>query len=290
MPYAQLDIHFDESPSHADLELEHFGLMACAIAHCNRLLTDGFVSDKAVRCFGASGKGQKVAARLVEKGKWEKVDGGYVIMGYLLWNPSKAEVEEKLVRKQEAGRLAGLASGRARTKDEPTGSTFVQPPPQGPGSTKTNTSPSPSPSPSSDPTPDPNKQTTDVQSEPADAGDPPDSGQVVSLFKPKESLEKQRAENEAVTRIFNRWAEMLLANDPDATGRKLTTDRRKSIRARLRDYPEPALLMAVEGIFCSQFHVEKKFTDIASCFSNGEKVDRFLAYRSETKRLLSSGG
>jgi hypothetical protein len=116
MPYAQLDIHFDEHPSHADLELEHFGLMACAIAHCNRLLTDGFVSDKAVRCFGFSGKGAKYAARLVEKGKWTRVDGGYEIVGYLEWNPSKAEVDAKFQRKQEAGRLAGLASGRARTK------------------------------------------------------------------------------------------------------------------------------------------------------------------------------
>lgn len=283
MAYAQLDIHFDEHPSHADLELEHLGLMACAIAHCNRLLTDGFVSDKAVRGFGASGRGHKVAAKLVASGKWDKVDGGFSIVGYLDWNPSKADVEARLVRKQEAGRLAGIASGRARTKNEPTGSPVVQPGPQVSGSTKTNTSPDPS----SDPDPDP-QTNTNVQSVPADAGDPP-SGQVVSLFKPKDSRSKDQAENEAITRIFNRWAEMLLANDPDATGRKLTADRRKSIRARLRDYPEAALLLAVEGIFCSQFHVEKKFTDIASCFSNGEKVDRFLAYRSETKRLLSEG-
>jgi hypothetical protein len=112
----------------------------------------------------------------------------------------------------------------------------------------------------------------------------------VSLFKPKESREKDQAENEAVRRIFEKWAGMLIANDPDATGRKLTDARRKSIRARLRDYPEATLLQAVEGIFCSQFHVEKKFTDIASCFSNGEKVDRFLAYRAETKRLFAGGG
>jgi hypothetical protein len=286
MPYAQLDIHFDEHPSHADLELEHLGLMACAIAHCNRLLTDGFVSDKAVRGFGASGKGHKAAAKLVASGKWEKVDNGFVIVGYLDWNPSKAEVEERLVRKQEAGRMAGLASGRARTKNEPTGSQVVQPGPQVSGSTKTNTSPDPDPTSDPDPKEETNKH---VQSVPADAGDPP-SGQVVSLFKPKESRQANQAENEAITRIFNRWAEMLMANDPDATGRKLTQDRRSHIRARLRDYSEETLLLAVEGIFCSEFHVTKKFTDIASCFGNSEKVDRFLAYRSETKRLFTSGG
>lgn len=286
MPYAQLDIHFDEHPSHADLELEHLGLMACAIAHCNRLLTDGFVSDKAVRGFGASGKGHKVAAKLVASGKWEKVDGGFSIVGYLDWNPSKADVEARLVRKQEAGRLAGLASGRARTKNEPTGSQFVQPGPQVSGSTKTNTSPDP------DPTPDPQtKKYVENRSEvlPADAGDPPDSGRVVSLFEHENVKDIRAKESEAVGRIFDRWAEMLMLNDPDTTRRKLTPERRKHIRARLQDYSESDLLDAVEGIFCSKFHVDGKHTDIASCFSNSTKVDRFLAIRSETKRLLAGG-
>lgn len=127
MSYAQLDEHFDEHPKFAALELEHFGLMACAIAYCNRLLTDGFVATKAVRGFGASGKGPKVADQLVAAGIWEKVDGGYRVVGFLDHNPSRVTVlsrrEDARLRK-ERSRNAGVTPPvtvdvtRDKTRDE----------------------------------------------------------------------------------------------------------------------------------------------------------------------------
>lgn len=111
MSYAQLDEHFDEHPKFASLELEHFGLMACAIAYCNRLLTDGFVPTRAVRGFGASGKGVKLAARLVEAGIWLEVDGGYGVRGFLDHNPSRVTVlarRESVRARKERSRDAAV--------------------------------------------------------------------------------------------------------------------------------------------------------------------------------------
>ena len=111
MSYAQLDEHFDEHPKFAALELEHFGLMACAIAYCNRLLTDGFVPTRAVRGFGASGKGVKLAARLVEAGIWLEVDGGYGVRGFLDHNPSRVTVlarRESVRARKERSRDAAV--------------------------------------------------------------------------------------------------------------------------------------------------------------------------------------
>ncbi len=114
MSYAPLDVHFDEHRKFARLELEHFGLMACALAYCNRVYSDGFVPDKAVRGFGASGKGAKVADRLVSEGIWERVDGGFSVVGYLEHNLSKAQIEEKRLAKAEAG----AKGGKARSKPQ----------------------------------------------------------------------------------------------------------------------------------------------------------------------------
>jgi hypothetical protein len=116
--YVQLDAHFDEHPSHAELELEHFGLISCALAYCLRNLTDGHLPLKAVRGFGKSGKGIKVANQLVAFGRWEHDGNGYLILGYLQHNPSRAEVLAKREARAKAGKTGGLRSGESRSKNE----------------------------------------------------------------------------------------------------------------------------------------------------------------------------
>ena len=75
-------------------------LQVCAVSYCNRNLTDGFVSDRAVRGFGKSGKAPKIAVQMVKLGKWERIDGGYQIVGFLDWNPSKTEVLARRAAKE----------------------------------------------------------------------------------------------------------------------------------------------------------------------------------------------
>jgi hypothetical protein len=101
MAYAPLDEHFDEHPKYEPLELEHFGLMACAIAYCNRNLTDGKVTFKAVRAFGRSMKGPRLAKKLVAMGIWRDTSEGWEIVGYLDHNPSR----EYVLAKREAERV-----------------------------------------------------------------------------------------------------------------------------------------------------------------------------------------
>jgi hypothetical protein len=114
MTYALVDDQFDDHPSHEEFELEHFGLQICAITYCNRVLTDGFVSDARLRKFGKSGKGPKVAAEMVEMGKWRRVEGGYEIIGFLDRNPSKAQVIAK-----RAAAKARKDAHRDRQNDAP---------------------------------------------------------------------------------------------------------------------------------------------------------------------------
>lgn len=119
MSFACLDDRWDEHPKYIDLDLEHFGLMACAIVYCNRQLTDGFVPEKAVRGFGKSGKGPKLAERLVAEGVWKKAKGGFEIVGYLDHNPSREVVLARKAKRAEAGERGGKASGQARAKAPP---------------------------------------------------------------------------------------------------------------------------------------------------------------------------
>jgi len=95
MPYAQLDVHFDEHPAHAELSLEHLGIQACAIAYCNRLLTDGFIPKKQIRLWGQPGDGERVASEMVTRHLWAECAGGYKVEGYLDHNPSRKSVSEK---------------------------------------------------------------------------------------------------------------------------------------------------------------------------------------------------
>lgn len=113
MSYAQLDEHFDEHPKYQELELEHFGLMACGISYCNRLLTDGKIPMKAVRGFGASGCGVVVAGELVEAGIWKETESGYEIVGFLDHNPSRAKVLAR--REAERARKEAFRTGVKRT-------------------------------------------------------------------------------------------------------------------------------------------------------------------------------
>lgn len=125
MAYAQLDEHFDEHPKFEDLDLEHFGLMACALAYCNRLLTDGFISTRAVRGFGKSGKGLRVATKLVEKGIWTAAEGGFNYVGFLDHNPSRQEVLSK--REEARKRKEAYRKGRP-SNDTPPPDSMPEPP------------------------------------------------------------------------------------------------------------------------------------------------------------------
>lgn len=124
MTWARIDDGFDEHEKFEDLDLEHFGLMACAITYCNRRLTDGFISDARLAKFGAGDRSKNEAAAKVLEAHdppiWKRDEArrGWRIVGYLKHNPSRAEVvaskENKSAQKAAAGRAGGIRSGEAR--------------------------------------------------------------------------------------------------------------------------------------------------------------------------------
>lgn len=117
--YATLEVQCGAHPKlGAKLTIEEFGLWSHGKVHCALHLTDGFIPDAAVRGFGACGRGPKIAHKLVAKGVWSRDDerGGYVHLGYLDHNPSKADVLAARAAKSEQASAAGKASAASRQR------------------------------------------------------------------------------------------------------------------------------------------------------------------------------
>ncbi|WP_436702446.1 hypothetical protein [Nocardioides sp. BYT-33-1] len=79
-------------------------LFTRGLAFSARKPTDGFISDLQLTTFRLSGVESR-AARLVEVGLWERVDGGYTVRSWLKHNASRAEIEEK--QRKDAARKRG---------------------------------------------------------------------------------------------------------------------------------------------------------------------------------------
>lgn len=108
MVWLRLEDTFPEHPKVLAAGAIAAWLNVCAIAYCNRQLTDGFVPTAAVAQMGRI----RDAATLVRVGLWQQVPGGYEIHDYLRYQPSRAEVEDRRQRDREAK----VAGGRARAK------------------------------------------------------------------------------------------------------------------------------------------------------------------------------
>ena len=98
-------------------------LWVCGLAYANRQpARDGFVPAAVLPMLYPMPGVAKQAARLVDAGLWECVEGGFQIHDYLDFQPSRADVEQASARKAEAGRRGGIKSGEARrSKSEATG-------------------------------------------------------------------------------------------------------------------------------------------------------------------------
>lgn len=111
MTWGRLDDNFHSHPKTVQMGLEGAGLQARAISYAGAYLTDGFVPREWARSVAPA----KVIRRLVSLGAWAEVDGGYEIVGFLDYNPSRADVEEK--RRLERERQTRY---RARTNGDVT--------------------------------------------------------------------------------------------------------------------------------------------------------------------------
>ncbi len=136
MAWVRLDEEFPDHPKVVTAGPLAGWLHVCALAYCNRHLTDGFIPRAQVaRLVNFDGvlelgteddtgpcdvrdwpdiSPYKLADRLVAVGMWEERQGGYLIHDYLDYQPSRAESQAQRKVKSDAGRAGGLRSGESR--------------------------------------------------------------------------------------------------------------------------------------------------------------------------------
>lgn len=113
MPWAKLDDGFWSNPKVLAAGNEAAGVYARCIAYCAAHLTDGRVPSEVVKFM--AGSSRKVVPNLLANGLLEEGSSGFQIPDYLVYNPSKEEVQKK--RKADAKRQAEHRS-RKKSPDE----------------------------------------------------------------------------------------------------------------------------------------------------------------------------
>lgn len=123
MPWVRIDEHAMSHPKIAGLSDGAFRLWVQALAHCQNVLTDGFVVVIALR--GLSAYTLKRRTELVEAGLWKnQAGGGVVVHDYLQWNDSREQVlkardaakdRRRRWRDKDASKDASKDAGRTPT-------------------------------------------------------------------------------------------------------------------------------------------------------------------------------
>jgi hypothetical protein len=115
MTWAKVDDGFPEHPKVEPLTDRAFRLHVTALCYCNRNLTDGVLTSKAVRAMCAATKARKKHVdELVFQSLWGALDDGFNIHDYLEWNPSSMEVKNRRAEARE--RMAAIRE-RERTSE-----------------------------------------------------------------------------------------------------------------------------------------------------------------------------
>lgn len=84
---------------------------------------------------------------------------------------------------------------------------------------------------------------------------------------------RDSAANSALNRVFERWREL--------TGRRvrLTPERRKKLKARLKEMGEEDVMQAVENVMADQWFVENNHTDLQMICRSQEATERYRDMR-----------
>lgn len=196
MAWVRLDEAFPDHPKVVTAGPLAAWLHVCALAYCNRFLTDGFIPYAQVGrlvdftgvfidedgglAVDGDGRGAhqadpyEMAERLVDVGIWEQRRGGFAIHDFLDFQPSRAEVEAQRKVKSDAGKLGGRKSGESRrsrseagTEAQPEaetkqGRSRSQPPTEAGGEANGQAKPKPDP--------DPDPESLDVSPPPRNLG------------------------------------------------------------------------------------------------------------------------
>lgn len=126
--HVQLVVNYGEDPKVRALARYGRDARACRdlwvqlLCYCKRNLTDGFVPDEELPILvypDPPRTAERDAARLVDVGLIERVNGGYQLPSFLKRNPTRAQVEAISAERAEAGRIGGQRSGQTRRTKQP---------------------------------------------------------------------------------------------------------------------------------------------------------------------------
>lgn len=114
MPWARLDDKFHSHPTTWQVGLESIGLFALGLSYAAEHLTDGWLPEEwvwsRVPATSRNKDPRGVIQRLEDARLWERIEGGWMIVEYLVYNPSKAQVEAE----REAHREMSVKGGKNR--------------------------------------------------------------------------------------------------------------------------------------------------------------------------------
>jgi hypothetical protein len=308
--FAKLDVCFYRHTRFHRAGLEASGLWAAALAFLRENDSqDGTIAfDELWRLFGVGERhGRKLANRLVEVGLFEPCDRGYVLCRYAAKNETREDIEAR--RAATAKRVAGhRAAKRAQLSviagHESEGNTScnalqvvsknaLQPsvtargvPGSGSGSGSVS---------SSDPV-------SSFSSPSAPSTSLPDQGSGVIAVAPLALVPSERRAKAKplaspdVWAVFGHWAECRKRRHPTGPDPVLDEKRAKVIADRLREgHSVETLKLAVEGIWCSAFHLgqndrEREYTSIAIALRDGQQVEDMAEKALKSRELDTTKG
>lgn len=124
MTWVRLDEEFPDHPKVAAAGPLASWLHVCALAYCNRYLTDGFVPVGQVPKLADFSEFPRIkpidlATRLVLASMWEREPGGFRIHDFEKYQPTKAQIEAERAAKSSAGRKGAESKWGRQTKAPP---------------------------------------------------------------------------------------------------------------------------------------------------------------------------
>lgn len=111
MGWGKFDDAYPHHPKMLAAGADGLALDVAAVCYSNRYGTDGFIPEAMLPAlFPPLKSPAKVARKLVDVGRWELTDGGWLIHDFGDYNPTAAEVEERRQKRAAAGRKGGQRS------------------------------------------------------------------------------------------------------------------------------------------------------------------------------------
>ncbi|WP_372730114.1 hypothetical protein [Nocardioides sp.] len=129
MPWAKFDDRYPWHRKVRGLSDAAFRMDVSAVCWCSENLTDGVIEAEFLTLVSDVRNPRKVAAELVRSGRWhddghdcevcpDVPAGAHIVHDYLDYNPTREKVERDREQRRKAGERGGVASGKARSKDE----------------------------------------------------------------------------------------------------------------------------------------------------------------------------